>query len=445
VKAVSARGVGSRQGGGWDQRYGRLYEDLKRPARAMVRRAFGSAFGESEIEDIYGNAWLATLRALEKRQGDLSDGELRKYVLTAVANHASKELRRRGRRPTAPLEAAPEVADADEPPDERAATKEQSQLTRDVLGTLPPRRRAVLLFRYGWGLKPEEVCGLIKGLSPRAYRKEITRGVNEVSAKLRLVEQGRWCGDREPVLKAYAAGTATTKQKREAEQHLAHCRHCTEYVATLSGQLRDLGSAIAWTGALEAFGRGDGSIVDRATDLFDRAREAAFGLVHRGDALDAAGNQLAVTGGTRGAGGAAVLKLVAVCAGTAGAGAAGVTAGLIPAADVTAHGLDRRPTAERTAAELPEVPTYLPTGGTPSRPETPPGDATEPHTGGGGGEQPAPVEPGPPAPASTESSPAPTQQEFAPAAGAPVPGPTSSGGSAGGSGGASAAAQEFGP
>jgi RNA polymerase sigma factor (sigma-70 family) len=170
VKAVKA-GMGSHQRSGWDQRFGRLYEDLRRPARAMVRRAFGGAFGESEVEDIYGNAWLATLRALEKRQDELSDGELRKYLLTAVANHASKELRRRGRRPTAPLEAAPDVADVDEQPDERAANREESQLTRDVLGTLPPRRRAVLLFRYGWGLKPEEVCGLIKGLSPRAYRK----------------------------------------------------------------------------------------------------------------------------------------------------------------------------------------------------------------------------------------------------------------------------------
>ena len=72
----------------------------------MIRRAFRSAFGDDEIEDIYSNAWLGTLRALERRHDRLSDEEIRKYVLTAVANHASKEFRRRKRRPTAPLEAS---------------------------------------------------------------------------------------------------------------------------------------------------------------------------------------------------------------------------------------------------------------------------------------------------------------------------------------------------
>ena len=155
----------------------------------MVRRAFGRAFSESEIEDLYRERVLGTLRALERRRDELSDGELRKYVLTAVANQASKELRRRGRRPTAPLDLARGVADAAALPDERAAGREESQIAREVLGTLPARRRAVMLLRYGWGLEPREVCGLIKGLSHRAYRKEITRGVDEISAKLRLVEE----------------------------------------------------------------------------------------------------------------------------------------------------------------------------------------------------------------------------------------------------------------
>src|SRR6266480_6649398 len=89
----------------WRDRSGRLYEELRRPARAMIRRAFRGAFGDDEIEDIYANAWLGTLRALERKHDQLSDEEVRKYVLTAVANHASKELRRRSRRPTAPLDA----------------------------------------------------------------------------------------------------------------------------------------------------------------------------------------------------------------------------------------------------------------------------------------------------------------------------------------------------
>ena len=242
----------------------------------MVKRAFGSAFGEDAIEDLYGNAWLGTLRALERRKTELSDGELRKYLLTAVANQASKELRRRGRRPTTPLEMARGVPDGGELPDERAAGNEESRIARDVLATLPARRRAVLMLRYGWGLEPSEVCGLIEGLSHRAYRKEITRGVNEVSSKLRLVEQGRWCGNREPVLKAYVAGLADDEQRRQAEHHLAHCRHCTDYVAKLNGHLHEIGSAVGWPGAADVVGGDRISIADRV----GRARRSHSRIGH---------------------------------------------------------------------------------------------------------------------------------------------------------------------
>ena len=85
------------------------------------------------------------------RHTELSEEEIRRYVMTAVAHHASKELRRRGRRPTAPLEALGEVADSASSPDERAVAMEDADLARDLLASLPKRRRAVMLLRYGWG------------------------------------------------------------------------------------------------------------------------------------------------------------------------------------------------------------------------------------------------------------------------------------------------------
>ena len=45
---------------------------------------------------------------------------MRSYVLTAVANQAGKELRRRRRKPTAPLELVGGVADPADPPEELA-------------------------------------------------------------------------------------------------------------------------------------------------------------------------------------------------------------------------------------------------------------------------------------------------------------------------------------
>jgi RNA polymerase sigma factor (sigma-70 family) len=275
--------------------YGRLHTELQRPARAMVRRAFGGKFSDAEIEDIYANAWVGTLRALRNRP-TLTEAELRKYILTAVANHASKELRRRGRKPTAPLDSAPEIADHQAPPEERVVMREQSQITREILASLPKRRRAVLVFRYGWGLKPEEVCGLIKGLSHRAYRKEITKGVTEVVEKLRLVETGRWCADREPLIKAFVAGTADDDERHQAEQHLSNCRACAEFAGHLDNRLHGIGVAIALSGtALLPSDRI--SLLDRLSWTFDRLRDRVEA------ALDTAGQAIAQLWGS-GAGGA---------------------------------------------------------------------------------------------------------------------------------------------
>ncbi|MGH2782116.1 MAG: RNA polymerase sigma factor, partial [Thermoleophilaceae bacterium] len=288
---VPLRGAADEQ---WRERSGRLFAEFERAATAMLRRAFRDAFSDEEIEDIYAGAWVGTLRSLAGRHGELSDDEIRSYLLTAVANQASKELRRRRRKPAAPLELVGPVADAADTPDERAAGAEDARLTRDLLASLPARRRAVILLRYGWGLEPRQVCGLVKGLSPRAYRKEITRGVDELTAKMKSVESGEWCAEREPILKAYAAGLANADQARQAQAHISHCRSCSEFVARLSGHLHDLGGAIAAAGAVDGLD-GHISFGDRALALGDRARDAVAGLSGNGgtDGAESAAAQLA--------------------------------------------------------------------------------------------------------------------------------------------------------
>ena len=211
----------------WNERAGRLFEEFERPAKAMVRRAFRGAFGPDELDDIYAGAWVGTLRALADRHAELADDEMRSYVLTAVANQASKELRRRRRKPTAPIEVVGPVPDHSGTPEERAESSERSLVARDVLASLPPRRRAVMLLRYGWGLDPAQICRLISGLSPRAYRKEITRGVDQVATRMRAVETGEWCDERENLLKRFVAGVTEEDETRQARAHLSHCRRCS--------------------------------------------------------------------------------------------------------------------------------------------------------------------------------------------------------------------------
>ncbi len=435
----------------------------------MLRRAFRGAFGEDELDDIYASAWVGTLRALEPRHEELGDDEIRSYLFTAVAHQAGKELRRRKRKPVAPLELAGAVADRSaSSPEESATAAEESRVTRDLLASLPARRRAVIMLRYGWGLEPKEVCALIKGLSPRAYRKEITRGVDELTEKIRSFERGEWCAEREPVLKAYAAGLAGAEEEHQARAHLAHCRACSTFVAKLSGHLHDLGSAIAMPGAIDGLD-GHLSVADRLVAIGERVT----GLLGRGESstLQEVASTTAAAGGARGAGavGAGVLaklagigtagKLALACAGGSAAITACVAAGVNPLDRSTsapdnpsgqAQPSTTAPSSDEQVDDVP-VPTELPSQvgyGYPPAVDT--ADATtdpgppkpEPSGSSSAGDEPAPVAPETPAP----------EQEFAveaAATAAPASASTGTSGSstAGASGQTSAGTvrQEFAP
>lgn len=450
IKRTPADTIRPEERARWHERASGFYEELRGPATGLVRRAFGSAFGPDEIEDIYSSAWLGTLRALERKHHQLADDEIRSYLLTAVANHASKEIRRRKRKPIAPLEAAGAVVQAGESPEDVAATREARSVTRDLLASLPPRRRAVMLLRYGWGLEPSEVCEMVEGLSPRAYRKEITRGVEELARKIKLIDDGRWCEEREPLLRAYAAGVADGDEVIQAQRHLEHCRHCSDFVGQLGARLHDLGSAVVLPGALEALDR-EATLIERAGGVLDRGREAVTGVFTRGEG----GTELAgAASGARGAGAAgaglvtkltglgAAGKAAIACIGGGAAVTACLAAGVLPVpsggggdARVEVAGKAERPSAreefghvESPSWTVPEV----------VREPDPPADD--------GSKEPAhrEVESADSEPLAPSTPPA--EEEFGVAAGAtPVTSPTAEPTTSDSGSGGGAVAQEFGP
>lgn len=452
IKPAAAKPIGVEGRARWHRRASGLYEELRGPATRLVRRAYGATFGDDEIDDIYSSAWLGTLRALERRHEQLTDDEVRSYLLTAVANHASKEIRRRRRKPIAPLEAAGAVAGSGDSPEDAATALESRRLTRDLLASLPPRRRAVMLLRYGWGLDPGEVCGMIEGLSPRAYRKEITRGVEELTRKLKLVEEGRWCEERESLLRSYVAGLADGDEALQAQRHLEHCRPCADFVTKLGAQLHDLGSAVVMPGALEALD-GQSTLVERVGAALDRTREAAAGVFSRSDGAADAVN---AASGVRGAGAAsagvaakiaglgAAGKAALACAGGGAALTACVAAGVLPLpasgdteGPAKAGAVGSRDAGIEAIDHVSVPPLVIPEVVKEAAPPDEQGGADEPtHQEA----EPEPTE-------TLDPTTPPTEQEFGvAAAAAPVSSPTSteSGGSDSGSGGG-AVAQEFGP
>lgn len=464
----------------WSRRCEALFEEMRRPARAMVRRAYGRALSDEELEDVYAAAWAATLSALRTRGSAMSDDELRAYLLTAVASHASKELRRRSRKPASPLEDSLNqvVYDHHSPlPDERAIGSESGSIARDLLLSLPPRRRAVMLLRYGWGLAPKEVCALVAGLSPRAYRKEVTKGVEQLIDRLKQVESGEWCETREPIIRDFVAGTASEEVQRQASQHLHHCRACSDLVSRLSGQLNDLGSSVALASIAGSIGEQKISLTDRVGGVVDRGRDGAGTVVERGESTL---TTLASSGGARGSGvaGAGLLakvaglgtaaKTTAVCLGAGAAATACVAAGVVPG--LSLGGVDEPARGGNRGVAKREPP--LPPSASTSYPDSiravqnPPVTTTpQVDNGGGGGDgsggeddrpEPQPVETSEQAAPTGSTAPTapPVDQEFGPAgstAVAPAPSSSSSSGaSAGGTTEGSGASggqigQEFGP
>ena len=187
--------------------------------------------------------------------------------------------------------------------------------------------------------------------------------------------------------------------------------------------------------------------------LLDRAHEAFASLHSRlpwqGGAGDSVVSQVAAAGGTRGAGMAALAKLLAVCVGTAGGAAACVAAGVVPAPLPLDLGGDhvKSPTIERQLDLPAEAAAFGATTSDtvthdPVLPEPPP-------------QEPAP-DPKPDQPASdpaSSPSPSPSSVEFSPEASVPATPtapataatPISSGGGGSAGSSSSGAAGEFGP
>ncbi len=326
----------------WDERCASLFVEMKRPARAMVARAFGSILSEADVDDIYASAWASVLKALRHRGPEMDDAELRTYLLTAVATSARKELRRRGRRRADSLGDGADqwISSSHDPsPEELAIGAEEKAIARDVLMSMPKRRRAVLLLRYGGGLSPSEVCSRVDGLSARAYRKEVSKGIDAMIDGLEKVSTGQWCERQRQVLRDLASGIGDDSRRREAEMHVAHCRSCARARVELNTQLNELGSALALLGGAGAIGvpLSVGGKLTAAGDAFRESVASAVERVHE-QMLG-----LAIAGGTRGAGtmgtgvvaklvsAGAATKLAVACAGAGAAATACLASGLIPA------------------------------------------------------------------------------------------------------------------
>ena len=253
--------------------------------------------------------------------------ELIRWTQTVVKHEALAIRRDRERILSGPAAATPEPgredwvallpSRADGPP-ERAERQEAIARSREALQALKPQElRALSLLAEGYSYKE---IGEITGYSHTKINRSLAEGRERFRKLLSRSEDGSRCEELRPLISAYCDGEAGAEEAATLREHLRACAGCR---ATLRAYRAAPRAAAALLPALPA-GR----------SLFERAHDALAGLAGRfggGGASDSALSQVAAGGGTRGAGMAALAKLVAICVGTAGGAAACVATGVLPA------------------------------------------------------------------------------------------------------------------
>jgi RNA polymerase sigma factor (sigma-70 family) len=316
--------------------------------------------------------------------------ELIRWTQTVVKHEALAVRRDRERILSGPAAAATEPgredwvallpASADGPP-ERAERHEAVARSREALQALKPQElRALSLLAEGYSYKE---IGEITGFSHTKINRSLAEGRERFRRLLSSSEDGSRCQEMRPMLSAFCDGEAGAEDIASLREHLRACGTCR---ATLRAYRAAPGAAAALAPALPA-GR---SLLDRVHDAFaDLA--ARFGV---GPASDSTLAQVAASGGTRGAGMAALAKGLAICVGTAGGAAACVATGVVPAPLDLSPNRATKPTMERVIDPV---------------------VAAEWNAGSGVEYEPAPASP---QPASPQPAPTPTQHEPEPVAAA---------------------------
>jgi hypothetical protein len=177
-------------------------------------------------------------------------------------------------------------------------------------------------------------------------------------------EDGSRCAELAPLVSAFCDGELGAEDTATVREHLRACAACR-------AAMRSYRTIPATVAALAP-------ALPLSRSVLERAQELLAGLHSRlplgGGAADPSVAQVAAAGGTRGAGMAALAKLVAVCAGTVGGAAACVATGVAPPPLDPAPQREQPPHVERVSERTVEEATpssveYQPAPDPPSPPE----------------------------------------------------------------------------
>ncbi|MGZ5362527.1 MAG: sigma-70 family RNA polymerase sigma factor [Solirubrobacterales bacterium] len=404
-------------------------EARRRAAEALVtshdavfrRTARRYSICADDAEDAYQRSLEILLTKAPPIEGD----SLVRWMQTVTKREALAVRRQRERLLSAPRPAAgeeyrdplDEIAAEAAGPGERAASRERVARSGEALRALKPQElRALTLKAQGYSY---EEIGEITGWTHTKINRCMAEGRKRFLEVFAEIEHGRRCERLTAALSALADGEAPSGAgAEELELHLRACGSCRAKLRAF----RAIPGRVLELAPLPAADQATGGAMhqwmgEKLTAATEKVREAGYSLLVRAPAGESA-TPLAASGGTRGAGMAALGKLLAVCGATAAGGAACVATGVV---DSGAVGIGAEPEKPAPIGRPVETPI--------EQPAAEPDPAQSPAPAPASAEQPAkPESPEPPPPTPAQQS----SQQFGIESSAPSDGSTGSGSSSGG-------------
>jgi RNA polymerase sigma factor (sigma-70 family) len=308
---------------------------------ALKRTARRYSLDAEDAEDAYQRA----LEIVLTKAPTTDARELIRWTQT-VTKHEALALRQSRERllgyggPTAPDGTSADpvalIPAGGDSPEEQVERREAIARSREALRALKPAElRALSLLAEGYSYAE---IGELTGFSQTKINRVLAEGRDRFRGLVSSSEDGSRCRELRPLLSAFCDGEASPRDSEAVREHLRACGRCRSTMRTYRAAPR-----IA--GALAPVLPESRSWLERAQDLVTGLGARLPGIGAGGG--DSAATQIALSGGSRGAGMVALAKVLALCAGAAG-GAACVATGVLPAPDLTPQHT-RKATIERSS------------------------------------------------------------------------------------------------
>ncbi len=406
-------------------------ELIAQHGNALRRTARRYSLNGEDAEDAYQRS----LEILLTKAPNVRMNDLVRWTHTVIKHEALAVRRKRERMLGGVPQSAEDPAREDwvalipasaDGPDLQAERGERIARSREALQTLKPAElRALTLLAEGYSYAE---IGEITGFSRTKVNRCLAEGRERFRKLFARSEDGSRCGDLRPLISAFCDGEAGAKDIDLVREHLRACAGCR---ATMRAYRATPGAAAALAPVLPAR-----TLLERVQDL-GGAVQARLPFGGGGGGGDSAISQVAAAGGTRGAGMAALAKLLTICAGAAGGAAACVAVGVAPAPLIPAHET-KAPKVEHVSKAAFEETSPEPAESEPA-PQPAPAPAPQPEPSQAPSQSAPVTETAPPPPPAAETSAG--AVEYTPP---PPPPPAPSGGQASAPSNGSAAG-EFGP